>query len=310
MRKRRNKRRPAWRKPELSVAQVLAWADAFHRRTGRWPQARIAPNVIPGSLGEKWSAINHALKRGNRGLPGGGSLPRLLAEYRGVRNTKGLPRLSESRILAWADSFRARAGKWPRRKTPGAIADASFGDTWLHVDDALRRGLRGLPGGSSLAHLLFVHRGVRSIGNLPRLSVKQILAWADAFHDRTGRWPRQKNYREAIPGTIGENWLSIHQALMNGLRGFSGGSSLAQLLAKRRGVRNVGMLPRLTVRQILKWAAAHCQRTGRWPTCRCSPQVIERSFGEKWLNVDQALRKGLRGLPGGSSLALLLGRSK
>ena len=305
MARRKYKRRPGWRKPDLTAAQILGWADALHRRTGRWPRAEMAPNVIPGSLGEKWSALNSALNKGSRGLPASGSLPRLLAEHRGVRNTKGLSRLSEPQILAWADAFHKRAGKWPRRKTSGAIPDASFGDTWLHVDDALTRGLRGLRGGSSLAHLLFLQRGVRSIGNLPRLTVKQILTWADAYHDRTGRWPRQKNYREAIPGSSGENWLSIHQALRLGLRGFRGGSSLAQLLAQRRGMRNVGRLPRLTLRQILKWAGVYRQRTGRWPACR-SPKVIDGSSGETWLNVDQALRRGLRGLPGGSSLAILL----
>ena len=54
-------------------------------------------------------------------------------------------------------------------------SEAAFGDTWLHVDDALRCGIRGLPGGSSLAHLLFVHRGVRSIGkNLQKHSLTNL----------------------------------------------------------------------------------------------------------------------------------------
>src|SRR5262249_6645494 len=39
-------------------------------------------------------------------------------------------------------------------------------------------------------------------------------------------------------------------------QGLTGGSSLAQLLAERRGVRNHLRLPRLTVEQIAAWAKA------------------------------------------------------
>ena len=41
---------------------------------------------IPGTADETWSATYHALIKGRRGLPGSWSLPRVLVEYRGVRN--------------------------------------------------------------------------------------------------------------------------------------------------------------------------------------------------------------------------------
>jgi hypothetical protein len=307
---RRRKRRKTQSKPKLTESQILAWADAFHERTGTWPAHPVYRMRIPGSLGERWSAIDSALQSGCRGLPGGSSLPRLLAERRGVRNRKGLPRLAVAQILAWADAFRARTGQWPKQDSvPQKIAGA-FGEKWHGVDDALRRGIRGLAGGSSLARVLEEHRGVRNIANLPRLKVKDILRWADAYHERAGRWPRNENWFESIPGSGGETWLSVHQALAKGLRGFPGGSSLTQLLTEHRGVRNVGKLPRLTAQQIVTWADAYHARTGQWPTCRCSPQLIEGSSGEKWFNVDQALRKGLRGLKRNSSLARLLARHR
>jgi hypothetical protein len=31
-----NKKRPAWRPPELTEARILAWADAFREQHGRW----------------------------------------------------------------------------------------------------------------------------------------------------------------------------------------------------------------------------------------------------------------------------------
>ena len=35
--------------------------------------------------------------------------------------------------------------------------------------------------------------GRETLGSLPALSVEQILAWADAHHARTGRWPNHKS---------------------------------------------------------------------------------------------------------------------
>src|SRR5260370_6448259 len=97
--------------PDLNVADVLAWADAYHARTGQWPRRDSGP--IPESPGETWLAVEAALCLGQRGFPGGSTLPRLLAEHRGVRNRKGLPALTVKRILAWADAHWRRYGEWP-----------------------------------------------------------------------------------------------------------------------------------------------------------------------------------------------------
>jgi hypothetical protein len=70
--------------PRLTVEKILAWADAHFQATGRWPSVRCGPVV--GVPGETWMAVEAALDLGNRGLPGGSSLARLLAEHRGVRN--------------------------------------------------------------------------------------------------------------------------------------------------------------------------------------------------------------------------------
>jgi hypothetical protein len=75
------------------------------------------------------------------------------------------------------------------------------------------------------------------------------------------------------------------------------------LLAAER-VRNPVRPPPLTREQILSWAQAHHRRTGRWPTRADGP--VEEAPGETWHAANLALWFGLRGLPGGSSLALLL----
>jgi len=93
-------------------------------------------------------------------------------------------------------------------------------------------------------------------------------------------------------------------ALLKGLRGLSGGSSLAQLLEEHRGMRNSANLPTLTEEQVLKCADAHHERTGKWPNQKTGP--IAEAPGETWLAVNIALGLGLRGFEGGSSLAKLL----
>jgi hypothetical protein len=61
------------------VEQILAWADDHHNRTGHWPNQYAGP--VAGAPGETWSAIDCALRRGLRGLPGGDSLARLLGRH-------------------------------------------------------------------------------------------------------------------------------------------------------------------------------------------------------------------------------------
>jgi hypothetical protein len=64
--------------------------------------------------------------------------------------------------------------------------------------------------------------------------------------------------------------------------------------------------PRLTVAQILRWADAHRQRTGRWPGAHSGP--VADTPGEHWGAINSALRAGLRGLPGGDTVSRLLVR--
>jgi hypothetical protein len=66
-------------RPKLTVPQILRWADAHHRRTAKWPSSESGP--VAEAPGESWQAVNNALHRGLRGLPGGGSLARLLVRH-------------------------------------------------------------------------------------------------------------------------------------------------------------------------------------------------------------------------------------
>jgi hypothetical protein len=282
----------------LPEEQILAWADAFHARTGRWPSAASGP--IPEAPEENWRAVDMSLSQGHRGLPGGSSVARLLIQRRGSRSPAHLSPFSIPQILAWADAHHARTGEWPTVGS-GPVAEAP-GETWSIIHFAFVCGIRGLPRGWSLTRLFAQERGVHSKAHRPRMTIPQILQWADAYHDRHGKWPTAKS--GAIPEAPGETWYAVTRALFSGLRGLARGTTLPKLLRDERGLRLIQDRVPFTVEGILAWADAHHSRTGNWPSKRSGP--IPESAGDTWAYVQDALHRGHRGLKGGSSLTRLL----
>lgn len=291
--------------PPLTVRQIMAWADAHRRRTGDWPKpnsgAVYGPSGRPAH--ENWQAIANALSKGNRGLDQT-TLGRLLAERRAVRHPLALPRLKLKDVLAWADDHRRRTGNWPTMEM--GVVQAAPDETWARIDSALKGGARWRSARTSLAHILARYRNKQHPDFLPRMTIKQVLAWADSHQRRTGRWPTIKS--GTVRGSAGETWNKIHYALFEGNRGFRGGSSLPRLLEERRGVRNIQHLPRLTIKQILKWVDAHRKRTGRWP--HAFSGLIPRSGGQTWDGVQGALFLGRRGLHSGNTIPKVLDRHR
>jgi hypothetical protein len=213
------------------------------------------------------------------------------------------PGLTVTLILGWADHHLHKIGKYPNANAGPVLSPAApLAINWRKIDNALRRGFFGLPGRNSLARVLEKHRGLRNRSNLPRLTDGTILAWADHHRDRTGKWPTE-NAGPTL-GANGETWGNINAALRVGIRGLKGRRTLAQLIAKGRNVRNKTVVPKLSIRKILKMADTHHKVTGKWPKVSGGP--IAGFQGETWLAVNSALAKGHRGLPGGNSLAEVL----
>ena len=75
-----------------------------------------------------------------------------------------------------------------------------------------------------------------------------------------------------------------------------------------RGLPADSSLPPVHPRQILAGAKAHKQRTGRWPHEKSGP--VMEAPRETWAGVNAALREGLRGLPGGTTLFRRLRRGR
>ncbi len=281
-------------RPPLSEAQILAWADAFHKRAGRWPTDVCGP--VAEARTESWREIHTALALGLRGLAGGSSLAGLLAEKRGVPNERERRAFATAEIAQWADAYHERAGKWPDSES-GEIPE-SPGDDWSEVQHALVWGGRGLDGESSLGKLLAEQRGVMRNLHSPELTFPQILSWADTFHACNGRWPTR--FSGPVGAAPGESWRSVELATRFACRGLPRGWTMTGLLIKKRTKKNNSCRPRLTVAQILEWADAHRRQTGAWPGSRSG--VVAAAPGENWANIQQALRMGFRGLPGGRTL--------
>jgi hypothetical protein len=145
------------RRGQLTIQQILKWADAHHARTGRWPGKKSG--AIPGTDGEMWGSVCMALYQGWRGLPRS-SLADLLEQHRGVRNSSNLKPLSHAQILQWADEHFHRTGRWPRRES--GLIPGSVGETWATIFAAMFNASRGLPDRTTLAQLLFEKRSVPS----------------------------------------------------------------------------------------------------------------------------------------------------
>jgi hypothetical protein len=134
------------------------------------------------------------------------------------------------------------------------------------------------------------------------LPVRTILQWADAHHERTGKWPHEAS--GAVSAAPDENWSAINSALHFGSRGLPGGMSLARLLDRERnsGARLHG--PPLKIRQVRQWLDAFHAANGRWPT-NATRAPVPGAPGETWCAIGMALHRGTRGLPRGSYRALV-----
>jgi hypothetical protein len=214
------------RKPRLTEAQILSWADAHYQQTGWWPT--LSSGLVIGEAGESWKGIDLALRSGSRGLPGGSSLAVLLEQHGRKAKRQMRSSLTEAQILRWADDYYCRCGKWPASGSGAVAADVAI--TWQMIHCALRNGTRGLPGGSSLSQLLAAARGRLPYTRLEPLTLERIEAWVRRYFERTGNWP------DFHSGPVVDNpldsWKTIHDALADGRRGLPRGHTLARIVRR------------------------------------------------------------------------------
>jgi hypothetical protein len=105
-----------------------------------------------------WQVVDAALRKGRRGLPGGASLAKLLAEERGRKHFLAPTPLTLEQILHWVETFHESTRSWPTQYS-GPVAEVD-GETWLALDAALKKGARGLPVRTTLTRLVRLYRNV------------------------------------------------------------------------------------------------------------------------------------------------------
>ncbi len=117
--------------PEIDEADILAWADAHHARTGQWPTSKVGE--IPEEPGETWMLVEAALFFGLRGLPGRTTLLRFLSEH-WVRSPQ-----QPSDFTVEPDPHLGR--RVPRTDRPSADHDHGPHPRrgWDHLEDGGRR---------------------------------------------------------------------------------------------------------------------------------------------------------------------------
>ena len=123
----------------------MSEAQRARRRGDAWDEGEDAParSPYPGEAAVATGRTLTAVYARQRvlGLPDG----------RAHKAPRG-PLLSEAQILRWARAYRKALGRWPSAESPPV--GMPDGKSWKLLDNYLRRGRRGLPGGSSLSRLL------------------------------------------------------------------------------------------------------------------------------------------------------------
>lgn len=200
-------------------------------------------------------------------------------------------RLTEDIVWERMKTFFAQEGRWPSGKS---MYRTTNGSSWSSINAALRKGDLGLPGESSLYRL----RHSR-IGDPEKfiLAEDQIWCWMSEWHNKNGEYPTARSQSRTL--SAGISWRVISTALREGYHGLPGGSSLAKLRRRKRGLSPIKLL---TEDLILKWMREWRKDRGDYPNSATNGFAPN---GDKWHSIGASLRVGRHGLPGGSSLLKL-----
>src|SRR6516225_1055615 len=106
------------------------------------------------------------------------------------------PPLTRALILKWIN--RRKTGGLPAADSGPVVGQP--GEDWRAINACLRLGLRGLPGGSSIARLLG-EAGLKPYRRDVPLTIEEIVNWLEGDHQETGKWPTRKSGTvRAAPG--------------------------------------------------------------------------------------------------------------
>ena len=208
-------------------------------------------------------------------------------------------KLTVDEILEWAKHHFEATGDWPTYKSGNVLADET--ENWGAIRSALVGGSRGLPRGLSIEKLLYDKLGVVGVRSGKALTEDLIIKMAKAHHKKTGKYPTSKS-AWVLEGS--DSWASISYALASGIRGLSGGSSLAKLLEERGLKRNFLNIIYPNKEEILQAGINFRDNNdnGKFPTKEAGQVSELPSF--TWGSLNEALKKvKIEGIPNKTTLA-------
>ena len=214
---------PDFSPPPLDETEIQSWGRKFRKRHGHWPRDKDGDLSEFCGYPQTWKTVCAALRLGKRGLPGNSSLAVLFGKKSSLRK----PKLSRSLILKWAKVWHAETGSWPAGRSGDLSHICGYSETWMAINSALVHGTRGLKGGSSLFHLLQPTTGKIK---KPSLAVDKIMTWAQQWEKETGKWPDRLSGNLSHICGYPETWTAVDRALVDGLRGLVGGTTLYRLI--------------------------------------------------------------------------------
>ncbi len=223
------------KRTDLTEEVIVGWIERYVAdHNGRYPHGgsgkiEYAPKKEPLT----WCGLSACMTNGYRGLPGGTTVSKFISEhFHNDRNRINLPSLSEEDILNWAEQYKVEFGRYPTMRE-GQVKYFTQGRlTWCAVNACLDKGLRGLPGGTTLSRLIVNNLVNVNKSSLHRLLEEDILRWAEQYKVEFGRYPHCQSGRVNFDGSY-FTWANIDVCLRRGHKGLSGGSSLSKLLKSR-----------------------------------------------------------------------------
>ncbi len=299
---------------ELGTAQN---EDVRERMEKQFTLAAIVEREPGVTVGQAIDAANNLLGDPQRETSPTDPVPSELSPSEALLS--GIKKIAAEQIFKTAKpDVQARALKIIKDTTKKSILEGfGLGETRRRVADALVEAFSAEtmtlgPNVTAAAHHAYSLMGgtmqryaYRIFGRTP-LTDSLVHELGESFQTEYGRYPRANDGPMGLPD--GEDWANIDHALRYGKRGLRGGSSLAKMFGYAR--------PDHTIVQILQWADRCFKKTGRWPSSTEMreerpqdyglPDPAKWGFAESWPAIDQALRDGLRGLPGGMTLYRLL----
>ena len=209
----------------------------------------------------------------------------------------GAYNLSEDLIVKAMKNYFEEHNRYPAVLSGDASKYIGIKITWSGIDKCLRDGFRGLPGGSSLSKLRQEHLTGIETGLTEDLIVK---AMKDYFEDHANH-PSDKSGDASKYIGFKITWRAVDARLREGGRGLPRGSSLSKL----RQEHLTGIETFLTEDLIVQAMKDYHEEHSKHPSVKSGD--ASKCFGFKitWASVNDCLRRGNRGLPGKSSLAIL-----